>query len=63
MYKTVYYLGIRDKKDWNRWTFSQQYDTFEQLLSASSQWIKDNPGRVISFMTRKVWVPVEGQQA
>lgn len=57
MYIIKHYLGIRDKKDWNKWTFSQQFETFEECMNKYSSWIEAHPGRIISFMQKHVFVP------
>lgn len=62
MYKTVYYLGIRDKKEWNKWAFSPRFDKFNDLIIKYADWLEKNPGRVVSFMTEQVFVPKEGEK-
>lgn len=57
MYVQKVYLGIRDKKDWNKWSFSPYFDTVEACFEQYKAWIAKHPGCVISFMTRNVWVP------
>lgn len=55
MYTTKYFLRVRDKQNWARWVSSKEYDTIEELFEASKQFLLENPGRVISFMQRRVF--------
>lgn len=57
MYVQKVYLGIRDKKDWSKWSFSPDFDNVEACFNQYKSWIAEHPGAVISFMTRSVWVP------
>jgi len=57
MYVQKVYLGIRDKKDWSKWSFSPDFDNAEACFNQYKSWIAEHPGAVISFMTRSVWVP------
>lgn len=42
-------LRIRDIKKWDYWTSSQTYESFDELLAASKDWLQANPNRVILF--------------
>ena len=57
MYITRYYLGVRDKKDWSKWSFSPEFDSFAKCANKYAKWLETNPGRVVSFMTKRVFVP------
>lgn len=56
--KTMWRMGVRDKKDYNKWQWSREYNTFEDLMAASMPYLKANPGRVIRIITRNVYVPI-----
>lgn len=58
--KTVWRMGIRDKKDWSRWNWSREYDSFEELMAACMPYLKENVGVVTRIITQQVFVtPVE----
>lgn len=59
--KTVWRMGIRDKKDWNKWSWSKEYDTFEELTSKSSAYLKAHPGVVTRIITRAAYLAVTGK--
>lgn len=52
----MWVLGIRDKKDFKRWTFSQPEESIAVLTAKYGEWLTKNPGAVITFQTRQVWV-------
>lgn len=54
--KQAWRMAVRDKKNWERWQFSKEYDTVDELYQASRAWIESNPGRVIQFQSRTYWV-------
>lgn len=48
-------LRIRDRKDWKRWNRSKEYNSFEELLAASKDWLEQHPNEFIQFSTRAYW--------
>ena len=56
--KTVWRMGVRNKKDWSKWMWGKQYDSFEELINAASPYLKANPGIVTRIITEVVYVPV-----
>lgn len=52
--KVYWRLGVRDKKNWNYWEWSPEYETFNECVAAYSAWLQQNPGRVIAFSSRTV---------
>lgn len=53
-------MGIRDKKDWSRWNWSREYNSFEELMAACMPYLKENVGVVTRIITQQVFVtPVE----
>lgn len=52
-------LGRRDKKDWSIYHWSKEYDSFESLMEAASQFLKENPGVVWKIVTRRAWEAVQ----
>lgn len=54
----VWRMGMRDAKKWDRWYWSKEYATFEDLMQASMGYLKANPGVVTRIITRTTYVPV-----
>lgn len=54
---TMWRLGIRDAKRWDLWRWSQNYSSFDELISASKAYLESHPGSVIIFRTEKVFIP------
>lgn len=57
--KTFWRMSIRDKKDWSKWSYSKEYESFEDLMAASCEYLKEHPGLVTCITTRSAWVTVK----
>lgn len=60
----VYQLGIRDKKQWDKWYWSPQFPTAEACVQYYAAWLAKNPGRVFTIRYSTVYVnqPVEASK-
>jgi hypothetical protein len=58
--KTVWRMGVRDKKDWHRWSWSKQYDTFEELMGHAAPFLKSNPGAITRIITQVINTAIAG---
>ena len=47
--KEVWRIGIQDKKNFKYWHWSNNFDTFDQALDSTKNWLSQNPGYNIRF--------------
>lgn len=57
--KVFWRLGVRDKRQWDKWAWSPEYESFDACFNAYRTWIEANPRRVIQFMTRTAIIPTD----
>lgn len=51
---TVYWrMGVRHPKNWNHWSWSPEFPSFEAMINAYSAWLRFNPRRVVTFASRQ----------
>ena len=53
-------MGVRDKKDYNKWQWSREYNSFEELMQHSMPYLKTHVGVVTRIITRNVYIPITG---
>lgn len=58
--KQVWRMGVRDKKDYNKWQWSREYGSFEELMQKSMPYLKSHVGVVTRIITRNVYIPITG---
>ena len=58
--KQVWRMGVRDKKDYNKWKWSREYESFEELMQNSMPYLKTHVGVVTRIITRNVYIPIAG---
>lgn len=56
--KQVWRMGVRDKKDYNKWQWSREYNSFEELMLHSTPYLKAHVGAVTRIITRNVFIPI-----
>lgn len=59
--KQAWRMGVRDKKDWKRWTWSKEYESFEELMKHATPYLKANPGVITRIITRSYNVNITGE--
>ena len=59
--KQAWRMGVRDKSDWKRWTWSKEYDSFEDLMKHAMPFLKKNPGRITRIITRTYNINITGE--
>lgn len=58
--KQYWRLGVRDKKNYNVWQWSREYESFEELMQNAMPYLKSHIGAVTKIITRTVYVPITG---
>lgn len=58
--KTVWRMGVRDKNDWRRWSWSKEYDSFEQLMEKATPFLKSHPGVITRIITQVINTAIAG---
>ena len=61
--KEQWRMGVRDKKNWDKWQWGKEYDSFEELMKACMPWLKANPGRVTKIIVRNAYIPISSEGA
>lgn len=55
--KDIWRVGIQDKKNWTKWHWSPEYDSFELALETIQPWLAEHPGFVIKFVKQTKFLP------
>lgn len=58
--KQYWRLGVRDKKNYNLWQWSREYESFEELMQNAMPYLKSHIGAVTKIITCNVYVPITG---
>lgn len=58
--KQYWRLGVCDKKNYNLWQWSREYESFEELMQNAMPYLKSHVGATTKIITRTVYVPITG---
>lgn len=55
--KDIWRIGIQDKKNWSKWYWSAEFDSFELVLGSIQEWLATHPGWTIKFVKQTKFLP------
>ena len=56
--KTVWKFGVQDTKDFKKWHWSKEFDSFDECYDAYRTWVEQDRGRhALRIIPRTIYLP------